>query len=72
MLSTRIRKFHELVRQANDQPSYWLRNAIREPGEYQSKLATLACLRVLVCRHGGGRPYQETKATVKAQLLRVK
>jgi hypothetical protein len=72
MLSQRRAKFYNLVRQANEQPTDWLKAVVMNPGPSQSKLATLACLRILISRLSGNvRPYGERKQAVKAQLRAI-
>lgn len=76
MLSKRIRKFHEIVRAAHEQPSDWLVAALRDPTRnngYMSPLARLACLRILVCRDHGlpapsGLPYPQRKKAVRQAI----
>lgn len=68
MLSTRIRKFHTIVRAAYDQSSWWLIEAARD--KTTPPLSRLACLRVLVCRvrpgaAGYGLPYPQRKRLVR-------
>ena len=75
-LSTRRATFYRLVRQANELPSKWLEDALkdrtRNNGHF-SALARLACLRILVCRDYGinspsGLPYPQRKKAVRAAL----
>lgn len=71
MLSTRIRKFHSLIRAANEQPSEWLVANLRDyrPERDVTRLSMLACLRVLAGRSGSGRPHRERMQAVKAQVF---
>lgn len=70
MLSTRIRKFHNLMRQANDQSTDWLIGAVRNPGAFQSKLSTLACLRVIMARTTGAHlVYRDRMMECKRAVL---
>ena len=76
LLSTRRATFYRLVRQANEFPSTWLEDVLkdrtRNNGHF-SALARLACLRILVCRDYGinspsGLPYPQRKKAVRAAL----
>lgn len=70
MLSTRIRKFHNLMRQANDQSTDWLISAARNPGAFQSKVSTLACLRVIMARTTNpARVYRERMIECKRNVF---
>lgn len=76
MLSTRIRKFHELVRAAYVQPTDWLVAALQDKTRnngHMTALSRLACLRILTCRDHGiqspsGLPYPQRKKAVRAAL----
>lgn len=76
MLSTRIRKFHALVRQAYEQPSDWLVAALQDKTRnngHMTTLSRLACLRILTSRDYGikspsGLPYPQRKKAVRAAL----
>ncbi len=76
MLSKRIRKFHELVRQAHGLPSDWLVSALRDPTRnngHMSPLSRLACLRILTCRDHGlpapsGLVYSQRKKAVRRAI----
>ena len=75
-LSTRRVKFYRLIRQADDYPSQWLADVLKDTTRnngHFSAVARLACLRVLVCRDYGitspsGLPYPQRKKAVRAVL----
>lgn len=76
LLSKRRAKFYGLVRQANEQPSEWLVEVLKDPtrnhGHFNA-LSRLACLRILVCRDYGttqsiGLPYPQRKKVVRQAL----
>jgi hypothetical protein len=71
LLSERRRRFYSLVRQANDQPSDWLANVLRDKTKNNgamSVLARLACLRILACRNKSGLPYLNRKKLVRQEI----
>lgn len=71
-LSERRRKFYSTIEAANNQTTQWLTAAVMNPGACQSRLATLACIRVLAYRETSGRPYLEKKRAVKARIAALK
>ena len=76
LLSTRRATFYRLVQQANELPSKWLEDVLKDKTRnhgHFSALARLACLRILVCRDYGinspsGLPYPQRKKAVRAAL----
>ena len=75
-LSTRRAKFYRLVREADELPSQWLADVLKDKTRnngFASAVARLACLRILVCRDYGinspsGLPYPQRKKAVRAAL----
>ena len=71
MLSTRIYRFHRLIRAANDQPTKWLIANVRNyrPERDVSKLSLLACLRIICARtNSSGLPYRERMRQTRQQF----
>ncbi len=75
-LSTRRAKFYQLIREADELPSKWLEEVLKDKTRnngHFSAVARLACLRILVCRDYGinspsGLPYSQRKKAVRAAL----
>ena len=75
-LSSRRAKFYRLVREADELPSQWLADVLKDKTRnngFVSAVARLACLRILVCRDYGinspsGLPYPQRKKAVRAAL----
>lgn len=67
-LSPRIKKFHSLIRAANDSKTEWLIANLRDyrPERDVTRLSMLACLRVIASRMGSGRPHRERMQAAKA------
>lgn len=72
IVSSRRKRFYELLRFANDQPSSWLANVLKHPERPRlgpvPALSRLACLRILACRHSSGQPYFTRKKAVRLEL----
>lgn len=72
IVSTRRKKFYELLRLAHEQPSWWLADVLKHPKRERlgpmPVLSRLACLRTLVSRHPSGQPYLYKKRLVRNEL----
>jgi len=69
MISTRIRNFRSIMNAASNQPTDWLISACKQPGKYQSKLATLACVRVIASRTESRHlPYRDRMQAAKKAI----
>lgn len=71
-VSARRRKFNELLKLADEQPSWWLAGILKEPERpglgLMPALARLSCLRTLACRHPSDQPYLYRKRLVRQEL----
>lgn len=74
MMSSRIRKFNELVRVAHDMPTDWLVAALQDKTRnngHMTAISRLACLRVLIYRNYGIEPWLRHHQRKKGVLTAI-